>query len=135
MILVALFVMIGGVALVVLGLWWLLRIFPRIAATLRLSEAKLVALVAVLMLLSFSTYAGWRVECPFCHAGHVDAQGRCSLVLQGKYCSNYSPMPQWDQWTEKERSSWTGNPGHFRAETCWWCGHTGKMSRIAIWLD
>jgi hypothetical protein len=135
MILVALFVMIGGVSLVVFGLWWLLRVFPRVAATLRLSETELVALVAVLMLLAFSTYAGWGVECPFCHAGHVDAQGRCGLVQQRLHCGNYYTHPQWQQMSEKERGEWTGDPGHYRAETCPWCGHTGKMSRIAIWLD
>jgi hypothetical protein len=132
MILVVLFVIIASLALVVLGVWWLFGVFPRVAATLRLSEAKLAALCGFLMLLSFSTYAGWRVECPFCHAGHVDAQGRCAL---GQQCRNFYPHPQWAQMSDKERSEWTGDPGHYRAETCPWCGHSGKMSRIAIWLD
>jgi hypothetical protein len=90
--------------------------------------------IPVCVVLTYA-YCNERLECPFCHAGRVDAQGRCSLVLQGKSCSNYSPMPQWNQWTDKERSIYTGNPGHFRAQTCWWCGHTGRMSRIDIWLD
>src|SRR5436305_9149079 len=84
--------------------------------------------LGAVVFLSFGTYAGWRVECPFCHAGHVDAQGRCSLVLQGKYCGNYYSHPQWSEMSDKERSEWTGDPGHYKAETCPWCGHTGKMS-------
>jgi hypothetical protein len=129
MILVVLLVFLAALSLLVFTVRWA---FPRAAARLRLSEAKLAALCALFLLLSFSTYAGWRVECPFCHAGHVDAQGRCAL---GKQCGNYYTLPQWDQWPEKERSMWTGTPGHYRAGTCPWCGHTGKMSRIAIWLD
>jgi hypothetical protein len=88
-----------------------------------------------MLIVAFVVFACWRVECPFCHAGHVDSQGRCSLVLQGKYCSDYYTHPQWAQMSEEERSEWTGDPGHYRAETCPWCGHTGKMSRIAIWKD
>lgn len=94
-----------------------------------------VLILGAVWFLGFGTYGCWRVECPFCHAGHVDAQGRCSLVLQGKYCSNYYRHPQWSQMSAKERSKWTGDPGHYKAESCPWCGYTGKMSRIAIWLD
>ncbi len=135
MILVALSVMIGGVALLTVGLWWLLKVFPRIAAAVRLSEIQLAVGLGFLMLCTFCICAGWRVECPFCHAGHVDAQGHCRLVQQGLHCGNFYTHPQWAQMSEKERSGWTGDPGHYRAETCPWCGHTGKMSRIAIWVD
>jgi hypothetical protein len=89
-------------------------------------------LMTLCIFVTFSTYAGWQVECPFCHAGHVDAQGRCRL---GNRCGNYYSHPQWAQMSERERSEWTGDPGHYRAKTCPWCGHTGKMSRIAIWMD
>src|SRR5436305_5937529 len=88
--------------------------------------------LGAVVFLSFGTYAGWRVECPFCHAGHVDAEGRCTL---GDRCRNYYSLPQWNDWPEKERSMWTGNPGHYRAKICPWCSHSGKMSRISIWLD
>lgn len=89
----------------------------------------------ILLLAGFVVYAGWEVECPFCHAGHVDSQGRCRLIQQGLHCGNYYTLPDWPQMTEKERSEWTGNPGHYRFETCPWCRRTGKMSRIAIWMD
>jgi len=135
MILVALFVMIGGVALVIVGLWWTSNIFTRVAAALHASELQMSLIAGVLMISGFCTYAGWRVECPFCHAGHVDSEGRCSLVQQGLHCGNYYGLPQWDEMSEKERSEWTGNPGHYRAEKCPWCGQTGRMSRIAIWVD
>ncbi len=100
------------------------------------ARLKICALVSgTILLLGFGTYACWRVECPFCHAGHVDAQGRCPLLHQGQHCGNYYTLPQWDQWSDEERSMWTGNPGHYRAQTCPWCRHTGKMTRLDIWLD
>jgi len=73
-----------------------------------------------------------KVECPFCHAGKVDAQGRCEL---GDRCGNYYPFPQWDKWTQEERDVYTGNPGHFRAGTCWWCNGSDKMTKLAILMD
>ena len=132
MILLVLVVMIGSLALLVFGLWWLSRVFPRVAAALRLSQPKLAAICAFLVIVSCSTYAGWRVECPFCHAGHVDANGRCAL---GTQCGNFYTHPDWAQMSAQERSVWTGDPGHYKARSCPWCWHTGKMSRIAIWLD
>jgi len=72
------------------------------------------------------------LECPFCHAGNVDAQGRCEL---GDRCGNYYEFQGWAQWSECERSLYTGNPGHFRAGTCCWCNGSGRMTRLAIWLD
>lgn len=132
MILVVLFVMVAGLALISLGLWWLLSSFPKVAAMLKMSRVALLALCSLIVLLAFSTFAGWRIVCPFCHAGQVDDQGRCNF---GRQCSNFYSHPQWDQMSEKERSMWTGEPGHYKAESCPWCGHTGKLSRIAIWLD
>jgi hypothetical protein len=84
------------------------------------------------MLVSFSAYAGWRVECPFCHAGQVNVQGQCRL---GARCENYYRLPQWEQWSEEEKRQWTGNPGHYKPVSCPGCRHAGKMSRIAIWID
>ena len=101
----------------------------------RMSDRKRVVIFAIVLFFGFVAFAAWRVQCPFCHAGRVDAQGRCALVQQGAHCGNFYTHPQWPQMSEKERGEWTGDPGHYRAETCPWCGHTGNMSRIAIWLD
>src|SRR5262245_12375217 len=129
MILVVLMVMFAGVSLLAFaGLW----IFPRLAARLRLSEGQLAAWCALFFVLCFSTYAGWRVGFAFCHARDVDTQGRCRL---GDQCGKYYSHPQWSQMSEKERSTWTGDPGHWKFETCPWCGATGTMSRVAIWKD
>jgi hypothetical protein len=120
-------VILAGLGLLSFAVLW---IFPRVAARLRLSEAKLVALCGLFIFLCFSFYAGWRVECPFCHAGHVDSEGRCHTAGHfSVFCED------WDRMSEKDKNMFTGNPGHYKAETCPWCGHSGKMSRMAIWLD
>ena len=127
MILVVLLVILAGLGLLSFAFLWM---FPREAARLRLSEAKLVALCGLSIFLSLSIYAGWRVECPFCHAGHVDSEGRCHAA--GHFGVFWE---DWDRMSEKDKNMFTGNPGHYKAETCPWCGHSGKMSRMAIWLD
>ena len=127
MILVVLLVIFAGLALLAFtGLW----VFPRVAARLHLSQMALFALCGLFIFLSFSTYSAWQVECPFCHAGHVDSEGRCHT--DGHFSVYWQ---DWDRMPEKDKSMFTGNPGHYRATTCLWCGHSGKMSRIAIWLD
>lgn len=129
MILLVLFSIFAGLSIFFFVAYW---VFPRIAGRFGISQGILAAVCGVILLLSFSIYAGWQVECPFCHAGHVDVHGRCRL---GDRCRNYYSHPQWSQMPEKDRKEWTGDPGHWKAETCPWCGHTGKMSRIAIWKD
>jgi hypothetical protein len=86
-------------------------------------------LAGILLAASAFAYALWSVECPFCHAGNVDTEGRCRL---GSACPNYYFH---DDLPEEEENKWTGNPGHYKAITCPWCSHTGKMSRWEIWLD
>jgi hypothetical protein len=129
MILLVLFLIFASLFLFFFITCW---VFPRAATRLGISSGTFAAVCSFIMLLCFSVYAGWQVECPFCHAGHVDAQGRCRL---GDQCREFRPHPQWSQMSEKERSGWTGDPGHWKAATCPWCRHTGKMSRIAIWKD
>ena len=105
---------------------WLPHVRP---ALTRMSDNKRLAILGLLPFLGFAAYAVWPVECPFCHAGHVDAQGRCRL---GNQCRNFYPHPDWAQMSEKERSKWTGDPGHWKAATCPWCGHTGIASRMTV---
>jgi hypothetical protein len=96
---------------------------------------RLVAICTVLFLVlcvAAFVYLAQMVECPFCHAGNVDANGRCNL---GDRCGNYQGFPQWSEWPEERRKVYTGNPGHFRAGTCWWCNGSGRMSRLDILLD
>jgi hypothetical protein len=127
MILVVLLVIFVGIALLAFTGFW---VFPRVAARLHLSEAKLMGLSGLFMVLCLSAYAGWRIDCPFCHSGHVDSEGRCHT--SGHFSIYWQ---DWDRMSEKDKSMFTGNPGHYRAATCPWCGHSGKMSRMAIWLD
>src|SRR6185503_20968788 len=98
-------------------------------------------LIVISLLIGLFAYAFWRVECPFCHAGRVDATGRCSL---GDNCRNFYGLPQWDEWSDKEKSRWIATMttnrwgrnkyrGHHKAITCSWCSGSGKMSRAAIW--
>lgn len=127
MILVVLLVIFAGLALLAFtGLW----VFPRMAEKSHLSEMTLICLCGLFLLLSLATYAAWPVDCPFCHSGHVDSEGRCHTP------GHFSVYWQdWDRKSEKDKSMFTGNPGHYKAATCPWCGHSGKMSRMAIWLD
>src|SRR5205809_4399098 len=90
------------------------------------------ARVVIPLFLFLASYALWSVECPFCHAGHVDAAGRCS---SGDDCRNFYSLPQWNQMSDKEKSLWTGNRGHYRATTCSWCSASGRMNRLSIWMD
>jgi hypothetical protein len=108
------------------------RVFPRVATKLGIPEGFLAVLCLCFLFVGFAAYANSVVECPFCHAGRVDNEGRCRL---GDGCSNYYSQPQWNQMSAKEQNQWTGNPGHHKAKSCPWCGRSGKMSRIAVWLD
>ena len=114
MTLVVLLVIFAGLFLLAFtGLW----VFPRVAARLRLSEDKLAALCVLFLLLCFFTYAGWRVECPFCHNSDANVKGACVKRLRDGHCTeDYGDV-------------------HLNVSFCGWCRHTGKMSRIAIWMD
>lgn len=39
-----------------------------------MSDNKRLLIPFLVLLLAFVGYSGWRVECPFCHAGQVDAE-------------------------------------------------------------
>jgi hypothetical protein len=78
-------------------------------------------LVALFLVVScLVTYALWKVECPFCHAGNIDASGQCEL---GNECQNLSV------------DEVTGESLHFNAGSCPWCSSTGKMTNLDIILD
>jgi len=129
MILLVLVIIFVGLFLFGFIAFWIL---PRLAARLRIPEGLLATCFALFAFVVFLAYANNSVECPFCHAGQVDAQGHCR---GGNQCPNFCHLSQWSKMSEKERNNWTGNPGHYKAETCPWCGHTGKMTRLAIWAD
>lgn len=129
MILLVLLIIFVGAFVFGFTAFWVL---PRLAARLRIPEGLLVTCFALFAFVAFLAYANNSVECPFCHAGNVDAQGRCRL---GNQCPKFYHWTQWSEISDKERNTWTGNPGHYKAETCYWCGHTGKMTRWDVWVD
>lgn len=78
-------------------------------------------LVALFLVAScIAIYALWEVECPFCHAGNIDASGGCEF---GPECDNLYV------------DDVTGESRHFDAGSCPWCGSTGKMTNLEIILD
>jgi Zn finger protein HypA/HybF involved in hydrogenase expression len=114
MILVVLLVIFAGLALLAFtGIW----VFPRLAARLHLSEMKLVALCGLFIFLSFSTYAAWQVECPYCHNSDANVKGQCVKRQRDGSCG--------EDYYET----------HFNKSSCPWCRSAGFMTRIGAWLD
>ncbi len=104
--------------------------------------------VGILILLCFGLYAWWKIECPACHAGNISAEGRCSL---GDACPHFYLKPKpfvglgglpierkkyvWEGAGVVEWIGVTGKKGHRTTATCFYCKHTGKMSRYQTWGD
>ena len=72
-------------------------------------------------------YMVGEVACPYCStlsgAGFPDLEGK--RVMWIKY---------WDDMTDEERSAFTGHPGVFMTEHCPYCGRSGRMRRIDIFM-
>jgi hypothetical protein len=129
MILLVLLIIFAGLFLLGFIAFWVL---PRLSARLQMPEWLLVTCVALFMFVAFLAYVNSSVECPFCHAGNVDAQGLCRL---GNRCPNFYHFPKWSTMSDKDRNNWTGNPGHHKAETCYRCSQTGRITRLDTWDD
>ena len=71
----------------------------------------------------------WTIECPVCHRGNVDAEGRCRL---GDDCPYYG---DWDWWRDSRGpnlESITGVPGHRLMKHCHLCGRDGTIRRLDL---
>ena len=71
----------------------------------------------------------WPIECPVCHGGNVDAEGRCRL---GDDCPYYGDWERW--WRDSsapDLESVTGVPGHRLVSHCPMCGRDGTIR----WLE
>jgi hypothetical protein len=79
---------------------------PRPQFTLR---ALLVAMLAV------AGGFGWLTECPVCHAGNVDPDGRCQLGDECPYYADWMAYPKCEQVPD---DVYTGSPGHIRQLYC-----------------
>ena len=86
-------------------------------------------LIAVLVAGAAFGWLVWPIECPVCHGGNVDAEGRCSA---GEACPYLTDKWTWCDNVDSlgSRIPLTGSPGHVLMCFCSACKHRGTITRL-----
>ena len=86
-----------------------------------------VVLVTCAAAVALYFYMVGEVPCPYCST----LVGASFSELDGK---RVMAIKYWDKMTEEEQSAFTGNPGVYVTEHCPYCGRSGWMRRIDIFM-
>ena len=72
-------------------------------------------------------YMVGETECPYCYP----VRGAGLSDLAGKRIMTF---PSWRYIPQEEQSGFTGNPGVYVTEHCPWCGRSGRIRRIDVFM-